>query len=528
MPCRRAFHYSCGSIRSQLSSVTRHLLRLLLVALWVTRGLLQPCRLDAQLAPSTPFGATLQRIVVSNRHAPQRWPQLSDVTADLRSVYEANGWSPLWTREARPTPAALSTLAQLARIDTRGLNPSDYDVDLLRGLVRALEDGTSAPSDAAVVEFEVMMSTAALRSLRSLQYGRVSARVAHASLRFPHEPWDAPAALRALAMSPDAAPQFAAAEPPYQHYRQLVNALARYRALTDDTAQLRQTLRDSTRKRSAPESMGTLQRRLDARILQITTTLERWRWLPHRFTVPPIIVNIPAFELYAFRSTNERDVLRMKVVVGKAYDHKTPVFSGAVQYLIFSPYWDVPPSIARKEVLPKARRNIDYLTRNEFEIVSANEQVMSTTYAALDAVSAGRARIRQRPGALNALGGVKFIFPNEFNVYMHDTPAQALFGEVRRDFSHGCIRLSQPADLAALLLRDQAGWDSTRIAAEMHRTTPLQVPLTLPVPVHVVYATAMAQDDGTVVFHDDIYGHDRRLRELLKGGYPYPAPDRRP
>jgi murein L,D-transpeptidase YcbB/YkuD len=179
-------------------------------------------------------------------------------------------------------------------------------------------------------------------------------------------------------------------------------------------------------------------------------------------------------------------------------------------------------------VLPKARKNVDYLTRNEFEIVGSNEQVIPTTYAALDAVSAGRARIRQRPGAQNALGGVKFIFPNAFNVYMHDTPAQALFGEARRDFSHGCIRLSQPAALAALLLRDQPGWDSTRIAAEMHRAMPLQVMLTAPVPVHVVYATVVARDDGSVAFHGDIYGHDRRLRALLKGGYPYAAPDRRP
>jgi murein L,D-transpeptidase YcbB/YkuD len=499
-----------------------------LVALLVARGLVQPCRADAQFAPSTPVGEALQRIVVSNRHAPQRWPQLSDVMADLRSVYTANGWTPLWTQGGRPTPSALSTIAELAQIDRRGLEPSDYDAERLSELLRLLGAGAPLATNGAVVEFDVMLSTAALRSLRSLQYGRVSARIAHADLRFPHDPWDAPAALRALATSAEARTQYAAAEPPYQHYRLLVDALARYRALADDTAQMRQAIRDTTRKRGTPESMGTLRRRLDARVLQITTTLERWRWLPHRFAVPPIIVNIPAFELYAFRSANERDVLRMNVVVGKAYDHKTPVFSGAVRYLIFSPYWDVPPSIARKEVLPKARKNLDYLTRNEFEIVASNEQVIPTTYGALDEVSAGRARIRQRPGAQNALGGVKFIFPNEFNVYMHDTPAQALFGEVRRDFSHGCIRLARPAELAALLLRDQAGWDSTRIATEMHRAAPLQVPLIFPVPVHVVYATVVAQDDGTVVFHDDIYGHDRRLRDMLKGGYPYAAPDRRP
>jgi murein L,D-transpeptidase YcbB/YkuD len=504
------------------------LVRLILVALLVTRGVMQPCGLAAQLAPTTPFGEALQRIVVAHRHAPQRWPQLSDVAADLRTVYAANGWTSLWTRGGQPTPSALSSIVELAQIDRRGLEPSDYDAERLGELVRLLSAGAPPASNDRVVAFDVMLSTAVLRSLHSLQYGRVSARVAHADLRFPHEPWGAPEALLALSGTTDAASHFDAAEPPYQQYRLLVDALVRNRALASDTVQLRQVLRDTTRTRGTPESMGTLRRRLDARVLQITTTLERWRWLPHRFAVPPIIVNIPAFELYAFRSANERDVLRMNVVVGKAYDHKTPVFSGAVRYLIFSPYWDVPPSIARTEVLPKARKHVDYLTRNAFEIVGSNEQVIPTTSGALDAVSAGRARIRQRPGAQNALGGVKFIFPNAFNVYMHDTPAQALFGEARRDFSHGCIRLSQPAALAALLLRDQPGWDSTRIAAEMHRAMPLQVMLTAPVPVHVVYATVVARDDGTVVFHDDIYGHDRRLRALLKGGYPYAAPDRRP
>ncbi len=387
----------------------------------------------------------------------------------------------------------------------------------------------------AVAAFDLILSTASLRSLRALQYGRVSARIAHANLRFAHEPWDAATALRALAASTDVSQQFAAAEPPYVHYRLLVRALARYRAMANDTALLRQTLRDTTSTRGKGESVLTLRRRLDARVQQIVLSLERWRWLPHRFTVAPIIVNIPAFELYAFRSLDDRavrmqstNVLRMDVVVGRAYDHKTPVFSGAVQHIIFSPYWDVPPSIAKKEILPKARRTLHYLVRNAYEIVGANERVIGTTQGALDAVSAGRARIRQRPGEQNALGGVKFIFPNAFNVYMHDTPSQSLFGEARRDFSHGCIRLSQPAELAALLLRDQPGWDSARIAAEMQRGTPLQVPLTAPVPVHVVYATALARENGSVAFYDDIYGHDKRLRALLQGGYPYPTVDRRP
>ncbi len=500
------------------------------ITVLVACSLVRPVCVGAQEAARPATAIELQRLVSSNRYAGLRWPLLSDVAAELRDTYTANAWAPLWTRGGQPTASAIATIAELVQLDARGLEPADYDAARLDSLSRVLRAATQEIPDAQVAAFDLMLSTASLRSLRALQYGRVSARLAHADLRFTHEPWDAVAALRMLAATTNPSQQFVAAEPPYLHYRLLVSALSLYRAMAYDTALLRQALRDTTLKPGRTESVLTLRRRLDARVQQIVLSLERWRWLPHRFAEPPIIVNIPAFELYAFQSANDRaaEMLRMNVVVGRAYDHKTPVFSGAVRHIIFSPYWDVPPSIAKKEILPKARRDLGYLTRNAYEIVGANERVMSTTRSAIEAVQAGRARIRQRPGKQNALGGVKFIFPNEFNVYMHDTPSQSLFGEARRDFSHGCIRLSQPAVLAALLLRDQPGWDSTRIATEMHRGAPLQVPLTSPVPVHVVYATALAREDGSVAFYDDIYGHDTRLRALLKGGYPYPSVDRRP
>lgn len=215
--------------------------------------------------------------------------------------------------------------------------------------------------------------------------------------------------------------------------------------------------------------------------------------------------------------------MNMDVVVGRAYRHRTPVFSSTMRYLIFSPYWDVPPGITRKEILPKAHRDPGFLAREHYEIVSSAGALLGTSAAAVAAVDEGRARIRQKPGAQNSLGGVKFIFPNDHNVYLHDTPAQSLFSRARRDFSHGCIRISQPARLAEFLLRDQAGWDSTTIVAAMRLPMPRQVTLTRPVPVHVVYATAGAREDGVVLFFDDIYGYDRSLAALLAKGYPYPG-----
>jgi L,D-transpeptidase YcbB len=182
----------------------------------------------------------------------------------------------------------------------------------------------------------------------------------------------------------------------------------------------------------------------------------------------------------------------------------------------------VPRGITREEILPKARRDGSYLARGNYEIVDGRGRVLPATAAALAEVSAGRARVRQRPGPTNSLGGVKFIFPNSHNVYFHDTPAQAAFGRARRDVSHGCVRLAEPARLAEFLLRELPGWDSTRVAAAMRQESPEQVDLPRPVPVHIVYATAVAREDGRVFFFDDIYGHDRTLAQLLAHGYPFP------
>jgi murein L,D-transpeptidase YcbB/YkuD len=272
-----------------------------------------------------------------------------------------------------------------------------------------------------------------------------------------------------------------------------------------------------------PTTVARLRRPFPERIRQIALSLERWRWLPPSFAEPPVIVNVPAFRLYAFASSSDResDVLTMDVVVGDAFDSRTPVFSDQIEYAVFSPYWNVPPSISRQELLPKARRDPGYLARANYEVVSNAGTVLGTSASALSAVAGGRATIRQRPGGNNALGGVKFIFPNEFNVYLHDTPSQKAFDLARRDVSHGCIRLAEPAKLAQFLLRDQPTWDSARIDESMRRTSELRVNLSRPVPVYIMYLTATAREDGTMLFYDDIYGHDRTLIAQLDRGYPY-------
>jgi murein L,D-transpeptidase YcbB/YkuD len=185
----------------------------------------------------------------------------------------------------------------------------------------------------------------------------------------------------------------------------------------------------------------------------------------------------------------------------------------------------VPPSIIRAELIPHILKDPDYLAKKGFEVVDSRRKVVSTgtvTSEVLGQLRAGKLFIRQTPGPKNSLGLAKFVFPNSYNVYMHDTPATEFFAKSRRDFSHGCIRLERPADLAAWVLRDNPGWNPDRIRAAMNGSAPQQVNLAHPIPVLIVYATVIVLEDGLVHFYDDIYGHDGALRQVLDKGYPYP------
>jgi murein L,D-transpeptidase YcbB/YkuD len=197
-----------------------------------------------------------------------------------------------------------------------------------------------------------------------------------------------------------------------------------------------------------------------------------------------------------------------------------------MKYAVFRPYWSVPYSIAKAEFLPHITRDPDYLAKKGFEVVNSSQQVITSgtvTSDILTQLRAGKLFIRQTPGPKNSLGLVKFIFPNSYNVYMHDTPAQEFFAKSRRDFSHGCIRLEKPANLAVWVLRDNPGWDMDRVRAAMNGSPNQQVDLAHPIPVLIVYGTVIVNEDGLVHFYDDIYGHDAALEKVLAKGYPYPG-----
>jgi murein L,D-transpeptidase YcbB/YkuD len=211
----------------------------------------------------------------------------------------------------------------------------------------------------------------------------------------------------------------------------------------------------------------------------------------------------------------------LNVIVGQAFpDHNTPVFTAEMRYLVIRPYWDVPASIARKELLPALRKDAAYAAKHGFELVRGQRDdspVVPVSNEALQELAQGKLRIRQRPGRENALGAIKFMLPNPYNVYLHSTPAQALFARTRRAFSHGCVRVEDPVALARFVLRGEATWTAERVAQEMQAEGgPLRVTLRQPVQVMMIYATALAAEDGRVLFFDDVYGHDQRLAELLR------------
>jgi murein L,D-transpeptidase YcbB/YkuD len=259
---------------------------------------------------------------------------------------------------------------------------------------------------------------------------------------------------------------------------------------------------------------------LAARVRQLDDALERWRWMPLEFPQPPVIVNIPEFRLRAFEGGQKVGV-RMNVVVGKAAPTQTPVFTDNIRYIVFRPYWNVPPSIIRSSVIPGINRaGSSYLAKEQFEVTGG---CGGSDLAA--GLRSGKCSVRQKPGPKNSLGLIKFIFPNSNNVYLHSTPATQLFSQSRRDFSHGCIRLERPAELAAFLLRDQDGGKWTEAAVQQAMDSGSdnrQVNLQATVPVLILYVTAVVEEDGGVYFFDDIYGHDRKLDAVLAKGPPYP------
>jgi murein L,D-transpeptidase YcbB/YkuD len=480
-----------------------------------------------------------------------------------------------WIRDGRPTRQAQAVLQALRSADAKGLNPEDYDASRWAGRLDQLRTKASGTD---LELFDLDLTIAVMRYVSDLHTGRVNPGLFHHGFDEGREDYDPAKFIRTrLVNAVDVKAELGGVEPPFPGYGRTQLALQTYlqlaaRAGTQRLAATKKPVEPGTPYAEATSIARLLRmlgdlpacaivpddvyqgalvdavkhfqhrhgldedgrigsatfRQLNAplsqRVRQLQLTLERYRWVPHQFAVPPIVVNIPEFRLRAMNASYTTE-LEMKAVVGNAYRHQTPVFAEQMESVVFRPYWEVPLSIQRAEMVPKVSRDRSYLARNGYEVVSAANTV--ATRGAIDdsflaQLRFGKLHIRQVPGPENALGLVKFLFPNPFNVYMHGTPAARLFAKSRRDFSHGCIRVERPEALAALVLRNKPEWTPARIAEAMHGTKTVTVRLETPIPVLIVYATAVVQENGDVHFYEDIYGHDAALEKALEHRYPYP------
>lgn len=522
--------------------------------------------------------ATIRSLVDAGRDDDLRWPDFSDYRKHLRNFYEPLNYEFAWSRNGKATPQSLAVIALFESADVKGINAVDYDGSRWGARLQALSTGH--PDDVALARYDVAVTASLMRYISDLHIGRINPRNLRFELDIESKKYYLPKLLTQIKDAPAPAVMLSQIEPPYEEYRRLQRALATYRQLAADAAHESPLPDDKTIKPgdayAATPQLARMLRRvgdlpatatvdpkgtvydgalvtamkrfqsrhglqpdgvisaktfrqlntpLSFRVKQIQWALERWRWAPMEFDAPPIIVNIPEFVLRAWDEKGQTQ-LAMRVVVGKAYSHQTPVFASAMQYVVLRPYWSVPPSIQAKELIPKIAASPGYLARNGYELVTPDGEAVNTDRVDPDTLAKLRSfalQVRQKPGANNALGLIKFIFPNQNNVYFHSTPSQEFFSKTRRDFSHGCIRLEDPVALAQWVLRDQPQWTADEIRKHMKDGDPTQINLAKPIPIMIIYSTAGVSENGEVRFFEDIYGHDETLENALAAGYPYPA-----
>lgn len=537
----------------------------------------QTSELPVLAANDTSIAHTLRMLIESGHNPYLHAPDYPDYVDELEALYAATGFGLLWFEGDRPTRQARELVAVLGEAHLHGLEPEDYDAARYEDFLAALRSGDAPhPSEFALIDGG--LSVGFLRYLSDLHIGRVNPANLHFGFNVESKKLD----LAALVTDAIARNRIRATvemvEPAFPQYRRMREVLAEYRQLAElslprvpepgtvhpgdeyvGTGELRELLvsfgdlapgavevgptyegelvagveRFQARHGLeadgvlGPATFAHLNTPISERVDQIELALERLRWLPDVEKEPWILVNIPAFELWVLDPAHpdHRIALDMRVIVGKALNKQTPAFRGDMHYVVMSPYWNIPYGIAVNEILPRATKDPGYIESRGLQIVrdfSWDSPPLPATSENLAAIRSGRLKVRQKPGPRNALGRAKFIFPNADNVYLHDTPAHELFSRTRRDFSHGCIRLERPQDLAEWVLRDEDAWTPESIGMAMSAEAPTRADLEAPLPVILFYTTVMS-DEQQPHFFDDIYGHDEVLQAALAHGHPYPS-----
>jgi murein L,D-transpeptidase YcbB/YkuD len=508
-----------------------------------------------------------------------RWPNFSDYDSYIQTFYDDRNYEVAWTRDGAPTATATSFIQQFQDAAAKGLIPEDYDAPRWAERVQAL----NSKSADAISLFDVAMTVNVMRYISDLRIGRVNPSHFNFDINVNDKKYDlAEFVSDNVVDSTDVPKLIAGVEPDSDDYRKTEQALAHYLDLAKEQEQERaEPLPMVTKSISVGEAYsaaGALLTRLqlegdaasDAtlnaatssvfnstlsaavksfqhrhgitedgkltsqtikalnvpmtdRVAQLQDSLERWRWLPEPYLHARLMVNLPEFVLRGYDPDHKLD-FTMRVVVGQVMgQHETPVFTHMMKYLVFRPYWNVPVDIARKELVPHMATNHGYLASKNFEVTN-NKGVVQTDYT-VKQVSQGAVMVREKPGPKNSLGLVKFMFPNQYDIYLHSTPAVSLFERTRRDFSHGCIRVQKPVDLAVWVLQNQGGdWDTEKVEAAMNAGADNKtVSLKTPLPIVIFYLTAIVDEDGQTHFFDDIYGYDSEMQKVFEKGPPYPV-----
>lgn len=485
-------------------------------------------------------------------------PSVDEFRSALKQYYSDNGGVALWGDLSRKT----ALIEHLARAEQDGLNPANYP---LSDLVLRLQSADDADA-AARAENELEFSAALLAYASDLKVGRLNPRKVDPKLFAQTKTIDGAALLSALASQPDLGafldgwaahnPEYRALREHLSEYRKIASAggwpkvppgntlkpgmrdprVGEVRARLQITGDITIVGGDADLYDPALElavkhfqerhgldvdgvvgnnTLAAMNVPVTERIQQITLNMERWRWLPEDLGTRHILINVAGFELTLVEAGAVVD--RMAVVVGRPY-RQTPVFSDRISYLEFNPYWTVPFKLAVEDELPKIKKDPGFIADHGFEVFLQDKLMDPAT---IDWSRYTKRTfpytLRQKPGPDNALGRVKFMFPNAFDVYLHDTPARDLFDHAARAFSSGCIRVERPIDLAVRLLSGTPHWDRARIEALIASERNTRVDLAEPVPIHVTYSTAWSGEDGIINFRPDIYERDKRLHQALFG-----------
>ena len=518
----------------------------------------------------------INTIITAKHHPYLSQPNFLNRTEDLATLYKMTDNQLLWLGNAQAKKNIADVLNLLNNASVSGLNAANYDAYTLQSkLQSALKLAPDNYRQLAL--YDTAISLSLLRFLHDLHYGRVNPQGINYNLKLREKKLiDLPSMIKTSLAQGTISQLPLRVEPKLQQYKKLKAALAAYRLLAkklphfeliigksirpgDNLPQLEglheflislgdlpeensgSSAEKSTRytgnivtavkkfqQRHGLNTDGVIGKGTAAainvpisqRMIQIELAMERLRWLPELNPGPFIIVNIPAFELLAFDDIDKASyniATSMRVVVGKALKNETPVLMAEMRFIDFMPYWNVPYSIVKKEILPKLMENPGYLDKENMELVTTfgNEaRAVAFTESSIAGLLRGSLRIRQRPGKKNALGKVKFIFPNKADVYLHDTPSQTLFRKSRRDFSHGCVRVANPEGLAEFALKNQ--WDKEAIQQALQTPKTRRVILKKSIPVLFFYVTAFFDQDNNLTFYPDIYGNDIVLLDALK------------